>query len=295
MNPSGKIWLFFIPALIWGSTWYAITFQIGKVDPLVSVAYRFSLAGIILLTYCYFKKESLRFSLKEHFFLFLQGVFLYGLNYWLVYLAETTVASGLVAIIFSLIVVLNIVFANLFLKTPVKKKLIVSAILGITGTVVVFLPELHSIGYSGNYFLMIIVCLISVVLASLGNIIASYNNKKHNIPVLQANALGMTYGAIVVAILAVILGKPFDFDFSIKYIGSLFYLAIFGSVIAFNTYISLIALWGPGKAAYSVLVTPIIAVIISSIFEDYNFSVFTLLGAALVVFGNYLVIRKEKS
>lgn len=292
MNPTKKIWLFFIPAFIWGSTWYAITFQFGKVDPMVSVAYRFILAGIILLLYCTFKGVNMKFSLKEHFLLFLQGVLLFGINYWLVYLSETTITSGLVAIIFSLIVIFNITFANIFLHTPVKKKLIISALLGIGGTAVIFLPELHSISYSGKYLAMIFVCIGSVLFASLGNILASHNNKL-KIPVLQATAFGMTYGAIVIAILALVMRKPYTFDISYSYIGSLLYLAIFGSIIAFNTYLSLIALWGPGKASYSLLITPVIAIIISSLFENYKLSIFTFLGTILVIFGNYLVIKKD--
>lgn len=259
---------------------------------MVSVAYRFILAGVILLLYCAFRGENMKFSLKEHLLLFLQGILLFGINYWLVYLSETTITSGLVAVIFSLIVIFNITFANIFLRTPVKKKLIISALLGIGGTAVIFLPELHSISYSGKYLAMIFVCIGSVIFASLGNILASYNNKL-KIPVLQATAFGMTYGGIVITILALIMRKPFTFDISYSYIGSLLYLAIFGSIIAFNTYLSLIALWGPGKASYSLLVTPVIAIVISALFENYKSSVFAFLGTILVIFGNYLVIKKD--
>lgn len=293
MNNNQKLWLFIIPSFIWGSTWYAITFQLGKVDPIVSVAYRSGLAGILLLIYCYITKQNLKYSLHQHFFLFLQGLFLYGVNYWFVYVSESTITSGLVAIIFSLIVILNIVFGNIFLKIPINRNVVLGAVLGLIGTAVIFYPEIVAIEMSTHYFQAIAICLIAVVLASLGNIIASHNHNQ-KIPVIQSNAFGMTYGAIILAIIAIAIGKKFDFDFSISYIGSLLYLTVLGSIVAFNTYLKLMSFWGPGKAAYIILVTPVIAIIISYFLEDYKLSIYSLLGVGLVLCGNYLVVIKKK-
>ena len=293
MTSRQALGLFVIPSFIWGSTWYAITFQLGIVDPIISVAYRSALAGIVLLLYAIFTKRTLKFSLNNHFFMFLQGIFLFGINYWFVYLAETHITSGLVAILFSLIIVLNIVFSNIFLKHPINKKVVIAALLGIAGTTVVFYPELKGLQLGHDYYSSIFICLTGVVLASLGNIVASYNNKK-GIPIVQSNAFGMVYGAIALFIVAFIIGKTVNFDFSFHYISSLIYLAIFGSVIAFNTYLKLMSMWGPGKAAYIVLVTPIIAIFISFLFEGYKLSIYSLIGAILVLGGNYLIVRKKK-
>lgn len=292
MNSKQSLGLFIIPSFIWGSTWFAITFQLGTVEPIVSVAYRSALAGIILLIYTYFTGRNMRFSPKDHFFLFLQGLFLYGLNYWFVYAAETVIASGLVAIVFSLVVILNVLFGNIFLKIPIQRKIILGAALGLLGTFVIFFQELHSFNFNKEYTNALLLSLLGVILASLGNIVASYNfNSK--IPIIQSNAFGMTYGAIILAIIAVIAGKEFTFDFSIPYVSSLIYLAIFGSIVAFNAYLKLMSLWGPGKTAYIVLVTPIIAVIISYFFENYHITLYTILGAILVLGGNYIVVRKK--
>ena len=292
MERKQALSLFLIPSLIWGSTWYAITFQLGKVDPIVSVAYRSTLAGITLLVFAFFTGKKLRFSSADHFFLFLQGLFLYGVNYWFVYLAETAIPSGLVAVVFSLVVLMNVFFGNIFLKIPIQKKIIVGAILGLIGTLIIFLPEILKINFNRAYINALVICFSGVILASLGNIVASYNFKR-DIPIIQSNAYGMIYGGVLLAIIAFIIGKKFNFDFSTKYVSSLLYLAIFGSVLAFNAYLKLMSLWGPGKAAYIVLVTPIIAIIISAFLEDYHITSYTIGGAGLVLFGNYIVVIKK--
>src|SRR2546422_10706520 len=134
--------LYLTSVLIWGSTWLAITFQFGKVPPAVSVAYRFALAGLILLAWARMKGLRLRFSRSEHLWMALQGFLLFGVNYMCVYLAETEITSGLVAVVFSLLVILNIAGARLFFGTPLKPFTMLGAALGIGGGVLVFLAEI---------------------------------------------------------------------------------------------------------------------------------------------------------
>ncbi len=134
--------LFAIPALIWGSTWYVIKFQLGMVDPLLSVAYRFMLAGIALAVFCFATGKRMRFTAVEHALMLTLGLSLFGINYWLVYEAETKLTSGVVAVIFSLIIVFNILLNALFLKGKIKRDVIFAAILGIIGTVFLFKNEL---------------------------------------------------------------------------------------------------------------------------------------------------------
>ena len=133
-----NIILFSIPTVIWGSTWLAITFQLGVVDPLVSVFYRFLVAAIILFVYCSLIKINLRYRAKQHFFMALQGTFLFGVNYWLVYLAEVHLKSGLVAVVFSTIVFLNIFNGFIFLKSKVQLNVLASALIGFVGIILVF-------------------------------------------------------------------------------------------------------------------------------------------------------------
>lgn len=289
-----NIILFVTPALIWSSTWYVIKFQLGKVDPLVSVGYRFAIAGILLLLYCKISKLNLKYQIKEHLFFALQGMLLFGINYWLVYLAELTLASGLVAIIFSLIIFFNIFLSMIFLKMRIRAKVLIGGLLGIIGTVIVFQPELKSLLFSDQTFIAMLFGLFAVIFASLGNIISAYN-QKNKLPVIQTNAFGMLYGGIIIFILAIILAKEFNFDYSVSYSLSLFYLAVFGSIISFNTYLKLVGNIGPDKAAYVVLITPLIALIISSFFEQFNFTGMTILGVIFLLSGNILALKSKKN
>jgi len=283
---------FSIPALIWGTTWYAIKFQLGVVNPLFSVAYRFAIAGILLLVICRLLKFNLKFSLRSHFFMFLQGVCLFSTNYWLVYIAEQHLTSGLVAIVFSLIIFLNTFFNSVLLKGAVRKKVLFGGILGVTGTLIIFKNELEVFSLSDKNFYALIISLISVTLASLGNITSAYNQKK-KLPVIQTNAFGMTYGSVFTVIVALIAGIELKFDVSAPYIISLFYLALFGSIIAFSLYLKLIGNIGPDRAAYIILIVPVIAVIVSIIFEGYILGKSAAIGIVLLISGNFLAMGKR--
>ncbi|MEM7109618.1 MAG: EamA family transporter, partial [Bacteroidota bacterium] len=264
-----KTVLFAIPAIIWGSTWFVITFQLGQVDPLLSVSYRFLLSGVVLLAYCLLKKLSLTFNNVQHLFMVLQGALLFGCNYWLVYISETYITSALVAITFSTLVFMNIVFNSLILKNPIKKQVIFGAILGVSGTVLIFKQELQSLTFEDQTFVGLLICLSGVLSASLGNI-TSASNQKRNLPVIQTNAFGMLYGGLIMMMIALLMGKPLQFDYSMSYISSLLYLSLFGSIIAFSTYLTLIGKIGADKGAYVIVVVPIIALVISTVFENYQ-------------------------
>src|SRR5882672_4284304 len=200
--------LYLISVLIWGSTWLAITFQFGTVPPAVSVAYRFALAGLILFVWARFKALRLRFSPNEHLWMALQGFLLFGVNYMCVYHAETEITSGLVAVVFSLMVILNIVGTRIFFGTPLRPSTLLGAALGIGGIVVVFLPELGGGVGVGNSTLGIALALGGAVSASLGNIVASRNHSR-GLPVVQMNAFGMLYGALFVTAYALITRQTF--------------------------------------------------------------------------------------
>ena len=285
-----QIILFSIPALIWGSTWYAIKFQLGSVDPLVSVSYRFILAGLILFGICLVTGKKMKFSLHEHFLMFLLGLSLFGLNYWFVYKAETALTSGVVAVIFSLIIFFNIFFNSILLKGKIKKDVVVGALLGVIGTALLFENELNTFKLNSEDITILLFCLGGLISASLGNIISAYKQKQ-NIPVFQSNAFAMLYGGISMFLAVLILRIPVSFDFSVSYTLSLFYLAIFGSIITFSVYLKLLGEIGPDRSVYIALITPAVAMIISTIFEDYHWDRFAFAGIAFLFAGNYFVLR----
>lgn len=224
----------------------------------------------------------------------LQGFFLFGFNYYFVYLSEQYLTSGLVAAAFSILIFLNIFFAAIILKNKVKASVVLGAVLGVGGIVLIFKEEFITLDLSNDNFIGLMYCLIGIILASLGNITSAYNQRK-NLPIIQTNMFGMIYGSMALLIVAVISGSSFVFDSSWPYILSLFYLAIMGSIIAFGAYLKLIGNIGPGKAAYVILLAPIIALFISNYFEGFRWTPNTISGTLLIVFGNLLSLRRTKA
>lgn len=284
--------LYLVTVLIWGSTWLAIKFQLGVVSPELSIAYRFGLAALILIVFSLARRLRLAFSLKEHGFFALQGLLLFSLNYLLVYLSEGYLTSGLVAIIFSLIIVLNVLFGALFLGNPVRPRVVIGAILGLLGLAFVFWPELTSLSLSSEKILGMLLALIATVSASLGNVVSA-RNQRSELPVIQTNAYGMLYGAVFMVVFALFRGTSLQFDSSPGYILSLLYLAIFGSVIAFGAYLTLLGRIGLDRAAYVTVLFPVIALLLSTFFEDLSWGTFQLAGVLLILLGNAVVVTKR--
>jgi drug/metabolite transporter (DMT)-like permease len=285
--------LYTLTALIWGSTWLAITFQLGSVDPEISVVYRFALASAVLIGYSLIRRLPMRFSLREHGFIALQGLTLFSINYVLVYVAELHLASGYVAIVFSLIVVLNVLFGAIFLRNPVRPRVLLGGAIGIMGLSMVFLPSLGGLSLSGGQGLGITLALVGTIVASLGNMVSARNQRKE-IPVVQANAYGMAYGALITLVIALVRGSELSFDGSAEYILSLLYLAIFGTVIAFGSYLTILGRIGPDRAGYIAVLFPIVALMLSTLFEGLTWELITVLGVGLVIVGNVIAMTRRR-
>ena len=282
--------LYLASVLIWGSTWLAITFQYGVVAPEVSVAYRFFLAAALLMGWCLVRGLKLRFTLREHAWLVLQGALMFGINYVCVYLAEQHIPSGLVATLFSLMVFLNLIGARILFAAPLTARALVGAALGVAGVAFICLPgagRAMGSGLSGGIGL----ALAGTVTASLSNLV-SQRNQRHGLPVLQGNAFGMLYGAALVTLYCLAMGRPFAFDFSPHYLGSLAYLAVFGSVLAFGAYLTLIGRIGSGRAGYAMVATPLVALLLSTLVEGLRWQPSLALGVVLCLGGNLLVLGR---
>lgn len=287
-----NIILFLIPTFIWGSTWHVIKFQIGDTDPLFSVGYRFIIASIILLLYSKITKLNLRFSLRNHLFIALQGACLFGINYWFVYMAEEHLTSGLVAVIFSGLIFMNVFLNAIILKAPVRKSVILGGAIGAVGIILIFKDELTSFSLSDQNFVAFLMALGSVVLASTGNILSAFNQKQ-KIPVIQTNAYGMLYGSVLVMSIGLLTGKNFTIDMNFSYISSLMYLSVFGSIIAFTTYLNLLGKIGPDKSGYISLVMPVIALFISTLLEGYQWTSYGFVGLLFILSGIFLALQRK--
>ena len=282
-----------ITVLIWGSTWLGIKFQLGVVDPALSVSYRFALAALILFAWCFARRLPLKFCRAEHLFIALQGVFLFALNYLLFYLAELQITSGLAAVVFSTIVVMNLINGRLFLGTPIEVKVLVGGALGMVGLVLLFWPDMAATDFSGPIFVGMLLSFAATYLASLGNIL-SVRNQRHKLPIIQTNAFGMAYGSACMALIVVVRGTSITIEMTAPYLVSLVYLALFGSVIAFGCYLSLVGRIGAGRAAYATLLFPVVALGLSTFWEGYSWTLHGVCGIILILSGNYLAMAGRK-
>jgi drug/metabolite transporter (DMT)-like permease len=284
--------LYLASVVIWGSTWIAITFQYGPVAPEVSVAYRFWLATLMLLAWCLARGLRLRFSLREHAWMALQGVPIFGINYVCAYLAEQRVPSGLMATLYSLMVFSNLAGARVAFGTPLTARALAGSVLGVAGVTVIFLPGTGPALRPGMG-LGLVLALVGVATASLGNLV-SQRNQRAGLPVLQGNAFGMLYGAVAVTVYALAMGRPLAFDPSFRYLASLAYLALFGSVLAFGAYLTLIGRIGAGRAGYAMVAIPLVALLISTLFEGLRWRPALVLGVLLCLGGNVLVLARPR-
>ena len=285
-----QLLLFASTVFIWGSTWYAIKFQLGVVDPLVSVAWRFFAASALIFLVCRLIGVSLRLTGVQHRWAVLQGISLFGLNYCLFYIATGYLTTGLIAVSFSTMVIWNILGAGLWFKSHVPIRVVVGACVGFCGVVLLFMPDVFDLTYGPVEIGAIFLCFLATLCASFGNLVNA-RNQKAGIGLWQGNAWGMLYGAIATLGMAIGLGKPLAFDFSWPYVTSLAYLVVFGSVAAFGAYLALLHRAGPEKAAFASLLFPVVALTISTVFENYQWSVEAVLGVALILGGNRLALK----
>lgn len=293
--PASTLLLFLLPSVIWGTTWLVIKFQLGVVWPEASVAFRFALASLLLLAWCLLRRISLRFTLREHAGLALLGVLLFGINYVLVYRSEQHLTSGLVAVLFAFIVFWNLLGARLLFGTPVPPSVLVGAGLGVAGVGLLFWPELARLkGGSGQATGIALACAATLV-ASAGNL-HSQRLFARGVAVVPGTAWAMGYAAVLLLGFCVLWGVPLGFDLRLPYVLSLLYLALFGSVVAFVSYLTLLRRIGAGRSGYTAAVIPAVAMLASTAFEGYRWTAVALAGMALVLAGTVLVLRvKERA
>lgn len=286
--------LYLITVLIWGSTWIAINYQLGEVTPEASVSYRFLLAAFILFSFAKIKRLPMQFPLKQHGLFAAFGICLFGMNYLLLYNAQQHINSALACIAFSTLMLMNIINAKMFFNTQITKQVYVGGAFGLFGIVTLFWPQITDIELGAATILGLGLCLLGTFSASMGNML-SIKNQKNHIPIVQANAWGMLYGAIFTALAVIVQGKQFTFTFEPAYLISLVYLSLFGSVIAFGCYLSLMTSIGSHKTSYANIIFPAIAVLISTLFEGFAWSEYTVIGLSLVLLGNIIVLTKSSS
>ena len=282
--------LFAACVLIWGSTWIAITFQLGRVAPDVSVFYRFLLASLLVFAYCAWRKLPLRYNWREHAWIALMGVLMFSVSYIFVYYAEQHVVSGLVAVGYSASPLLGMIGMRVFFGAPMTRKVAVGSVLGMGGIALVFAPEFGRMQGPGDFALGALFTVLAVLLSSFGSLVA-HRNQKNGLPLWQPLAWGMFYSAWFSLAWALALGRQLDFEPTAAYMLSLAYLTVFGSIAAFAAYLTLLKRIGAARAGYIGVMVPIVALVISAAFESFRWHTLTWLGIAVSVAGNVIILR----
>ena len=286
--------LYLLTVLIWGTTWIAIKLQMGEVAIAASIAYRFALAAAVLFAVLLLSGRLQKLDRRGQVICLIQGLCLFCINFLCFYTASQWIPSGLIAVIFSTATLWNALNARLFFKQKIAANVLAGGALGLGGLGLLFWPELAGHATSRETLLGIGLSLFGTLCFSAGNLLSSLQQKAGLKP-LTTNAWGMLYGALMLVAICLVNGTPFGFEWNTRYVGSLLYLAIPGSVIGFTTYLTLVGRMGPERAAYCTVLFPVVALNISVFVEGYQWTAPALFGLLLVMLGNVLVFRKPKA
>jgi len=287
-----NFFLFIITLFCWSPTWYVIKFQLGYVDPLVSVFYRFLIAAVFIFIYLIIKKEKLKFSFNYHIWFLLFGVCLYSLNYVFFYLSNTYLISAFPAIMFSTVVIMNILGEGFYFKKKPSFKTLLGATIGMIGIIIIFNDEIFNFNLENGTHVGLFLALLGTFCASTGNMVHQ-RNLNNNFPLIPTIAYAMLYGSLVTLLITQIKGTELLFEYTFSYIVALAYLSIVGSIFAFIFYLKLLEKVGAGRAGYVGVVMPVLALLISTIFEDLKWQQDLIIGLPVLIIGAVLVINQK--
>jgi drug/metabolite transporter (DMT)-like permease len=283
--------LYLAIVLIWGSTWIAIPYQLGDVANEMSVGYRFGLAALLLYGYAILTRRKIALPRDAYLFVFLQGTLLFSLNYFLVYYGTAYITTGLVAVVFSTVIVFNAVFERLFFRVEFEARVLIAALIGFSGIALIFWPEISEVNLQDDTVIGILFVLVATIIASLGNMAAVVNTRRA-LPLVAVNAHAMAWAGVSSVLIGLAMGKDLNFSLSASYLISLTYLSLFGSAVAFGCYLALIRRIGATKSAYSAVAFPIVALGLSTFFEGYEWTAAAVLGIILTLIGNWLILYR---
>ncbi|MDB9788541.1 DMT family transporter [Candidatus Thioglobus sp.] len=284
--------LYIIVLLAWGSSWFGISFQLDyDVAPQVSIVWRFLLASLMLFIWCFARGLKLSFPWREHLNWLLLGFFLFCINYICAYFGTIYLVSGLVCLIFSTLTLFTVLNGFIFFKKPIRLPILFGAIVGIAGLSIIFSNEISSTEWSLDSGIIkgFLWMLLATFFASIGMLLSGQLQAR-KIPVIQSNAFSMLYGSLILVTYISFSDLSFSFDTSYNYVVSLIYLSLVASVIGFGVYLKLVGNIGADKASYVNIFTPTIALLLSTLFENYVWSWTGLIGVILIIFGNIIVL-----
>ncbi|WP_010184407.1 DMT family transporter [Sphingomonas sp. PAMC 26605] len=285
---------FGIVTLIWGSTWLVIRWQLGVVPASWSVTYRFLVAGVVMCSYALIRRESLRLDARGLRFAGLLGLAQFCLNFNFVYRAEMHITSGLVAVVFALMLLPNAVFGRIFLGQQLGRQLIVGMAVAMAGVTLLFVREMRVDPHGPVEALTGIgFTLLAVFSASSANVMQGTQTARAY-PMIPMLGIAMLLGATFDGAFAWVTTGPPVIELTLPYLAATLYLGVFASAIAFPLYFGVLRVIGPAKAAYSGVLVPVIAMGLSTLFEGYRWSLLAGAGAALVIGGLVIALRARR-
>ncbi|WP_172891510.1 DMT family transporter [Cohaesibacter sp. ES.047] len=289
MSPK-DMGLYGMMVVVWGTSWIAMANQLDIVSPLVTGLYRFAISASIMFIGAFIGGYRLRFPPKVHLRIMALGMFMFSSNFVLFYYSASYMASGLMAVIFSLTSLVNIIMSAIFFRQIPTRFGLIGALLGFTGIGLIFWPQIANNAGNEGILIGLALGMAGTLCFSTGNMI-SVANKKFEVPLISANAWSMFYGTVWLFILSQVLDQPFLIDWSPKYWIAMGWLTIMSSVIAFWGYMTLLSSIGPARAGYLTVLFPIVALVLSTIFEGYQWTLPGLAGLLAIVAGNILVMQ----
>lgn len=285
---------FAIVTLIWGSTWIVIRDQLGSVPPSWSVTYRFLVAGIVMLAYASVRGERIALDARGWGFAAALAVLQFCLNFNFVYRAEGFITSGLVAVVFALLLVPNAIFGRIFLGQQLGRQLLIGSSVAMAGVTLLFVHEARSDPHGpGASIAGVAWTLAGVLSASIANVLQATDTARRY-PMVSTLGVAMLMGAALDGGVAWTLTGPPVIEWRLAYLVGTAYLGVFASAIAFTLYFGILRVIGPAKAAYSSVIVPVIAMLLSTAFEGYRWSGLAVAGSALAILGLVIALRARR-
>jgi len=247
------------------------------------------LAGVLIAAWCGARGLPLRFNTAQHTSLAILGLTMYSVAYICVYLAEEHLASGLVAVGYSAAPLLAMFGMRLFFAQPLTMRMAAGSLFGIAGIVLVFWPEFGRLSQNESAVEGAVLTALAVLVSVVGGLLA-HRNYRRGLFGPGSMAWSMGYGGFFALLIALALGRKIAIDLSPVYLGSLAYLALVGSVAAFAAWLTLIGRIGPARASYVGVMVPVVALMISTVFENLAWHPLMIMGMLVSVVGNVLVL-----
>jgi drug/metabolite transporter (DMT)-like permease len=287
-----NLFLYAVSVLFLGSSWLAVRWQVGLVPEEQSVGYRFACAAAIMFVWAALRGDSLRFSWRQHLWLALMGATMFCFNFFQVYNATGYTTTGLIALVFSTTSAFVAILGTLFLGQRVSGRLWIGIALGIAGVACIFWPEIEHFSLEDEHTLGLLLAVGGTMTFAVGTTVSG-RNQLAGFARLPMTAWAMAYGSFFLLTIATIRGAEFTIDLRTPYLLSFGYLTVFCTVVAFAAFLTLVTRIGPARTAYSTVMWPVVALFLSTLFEDYNWSVPAIAGVALVLAGNLLVLSQR--